>query len=127
MIRDLTPADYSLRSSDNCFIVVEIDELLQAHEEDSPGYEINYQGHPNDLGRIPRAKRYLEAYFSTPLPELTLEASYVYVYAGRLSFTDGRHRLIALKELGATRAVIEVTKDNRSEVIARLDKVDTGL
>lgn len=126
-MRELIPADYDLRSSDNVLIVVEIDKLLQAHDEDSPSYSILYRGHPNDLGRIPRAKRYLESYFAAPLPDLVLEAPYVTYYFGALSFSDGRHRLIALKELGHKTAVIEVHADNRHDVERRLAAVDTGL
>ena len=44
-------------------------------------------------------------------PDIKFEPSIIGIYDGKLGFTDGRHRLIAMQELGYKYAIFEIPKN----------------
>jgi len=115
---------YKLRyPKDNVLIIVNINKLLARHKHDEPDYAFDSKETSNYPGRVDRAKEYWTNYANDPRPispkdgtrndwgDMTFEAPYVSIYNGKLGFSDGRHRVIAMKELGYDDIVIEVPKD----------------
>lgn len=125
---DLTPLEnipYKLRyPKTDTLVKVNIDKLLSRHEADSPGFVITNREHPNVIskGRIDRAKEFWNNYsvdqrWINPKTGERHERnnaefvpSLVSFYNDGLGFTDGRHRIVALKELGYDDVIIEVPK-----------------
>ena len=100
-------AEYQKRHKNNQLLRLSIEKMLNAQKKGN-GFDV--ERGKNEIGnRIDKAKIFLE---SKPFQ---LEPSVVYLYEGKLSFEDGRHRLIAAQELGATHAYFEVPKDQVSE------------
>lgn len=115
---------YKLRyPKDNVLIIVNINKLLARHKHDEPDYAFDSKETSDYPGRVDRAKEYWTNYANDPRPispkdgtrndwgDMTFEAPYVSIYNGKLGFSDGRHRVIAMKELGYDDIVIEVPKD----------------
>ena len=119
---------YKLRyPKTNMFVIVNIDKLLRKHKEDNPSYAFDNRETSNYPSRIDKAKKYWTDYaedsrqielktgkrndFWEPL---SFEAPYVQIFNNKLGFSDGRHRVIAMKELGYTDIIIEIPKNQES-------------
>lgn len=114
---------YKLRyPKNNTLIVVNINKLLARHKHDDPDYAFDTRETSDYPGRVERAKEYWTNYAEDPRPispkdgtrknwgDMTFEAPYITIDDGRLGFSDGRHRTIAMKELGYDNIIIEVPK-----------------
>ena len=100
-------AKYTPRHKNTEIVRLRIDDVLSAQDKNN-GFDV--ERGKNEIGnRIDKAKKYLE---SNPSE---LEPSIAYISNGKVGFEDGRHRLIAAKELGAVYAYFEVQKDQIAE------------
>jgi len=125
---DYPPAEsmlskYKLRDSkDDTLIVVNINKLLARHKKDEPDYAFDTRETADHPGRVERAKQYWMDYSKdqryinrktnqrTDWGDVEFQAPYVSINYGRLGFSDGRHRVISMKELGYDDVIIEVPK-----------------
>ncbi len=109
------------RPEKNEIVFVPIDALLEKQAADQPSYDI--QKEENRIkGRVEKAKEFLKNYLKDQRAlnpktgkrtdaKVSFEPSVVNVDAnGKISFEDGRHRVLAAKELGLTEVPIEVPK-----------------
>lgn len=109
------------RPEKNEVIFVPIDALLEKQAADQPSYDI--QKEDNRIkGRVEKAKEFLKNYLKDQRAinpktgkrtnaKVSFEPSVVDIDAdGKISFEDGRHRVLAAKELGLTEVPIEVPK-----------------
>lgn len=115
---------YKLRyPKDNVLIIVNIDKLLARHKKDEPSYAFDTREASDYPGRVEGAKKYWMDYADDPRPispktgerkdwgDMNFYAPYITISDdGRLGFSDGRHRVIAMKELGYKDIIIEVPK-----------------
>ena len=105
----------------NKIIFVSTDKLLERLGKDDPNYDI--QNEKNRIGnRLEKAKDFLQKYvtdnrYINPKTgertntNVSFETSVVGIYDGKLGFTDGRHRVLAAKELGYKEVAIEIPTD----------------
>jgi hypothetical protein len=105
----------------NKIIYVSTDKLLERFSKDDPNYDI--QNEKNKIGgRLEKAKEFLQKYVTDSRyidprtgertnTNVSFETSVVGIYDGRLGFTDGRHRVLAAKELGYKEVAIEIPTD----------------
>ena len=112
---------YDLRRSNDILLFVDIDKLLEIHSKDQPNYDVLKK--ENQIGnRIEKAKQFIENYihddrFISPKTgertntKVRFEPSIVYINDNKLSFEDGRHRVLAAKEMGLKKVAIEIRKD----------------
>lgn len=118
---------YSLRyPKNNKLIIVNINKLLDKHNEDEPNYAFDSREKADYPSRIDRAKEYWLKYAVDQRPispkdglrknwgNMTFEAPYVSFTNGKLGFSDGRHRTIAMKELGYDNIIIEIPKSQEN-------------
>jgi hypothetical protein len=116
--------NYKLRyPKNNTLIIVNINKLLARHKYDEPDYAFDTKETSNYPDRVDRARKYWTNYAEDPRPispkdgtrknwgDMTFEAPYVSIYNNKLGFSDGRHRVIAMKELGYDDIIIEVPKN----------------
>lgn len=114
---------YKLRyPKNNVLIDVNINKLLSRHMTDEPDYAFDTKETSDYPGRVDRAKQFWQdfskdqRYINPKTKERTnwgkveFEAPYVTIENGKLGFADGRHRVIAMKELGYDNIIIEVPK-----------------
>ena len=114
---------YKLRyPKSNTLFIVNINKLLTRHKHDEPDYAFNTRETSDYLERVERAREYWINYAKDSRPislkdgtrknwgDMTFEAPYVTIDDGRLGFSNGRHRTIAMKELGYDNIIIEVPK-----------------
>lgn len=114
---------YKLRyPKNNMLIKVNIDKLLRRHMKDEPDYAFDNKESSNYPGRVDRAKEFWidyskdQRYMDLHTKErknwgkVVFEAPYITIENGKLGFSDGRHRTIAMKELGYSDIIIEVPK-----------------
>lgn len=114
---------YKLRyPKKDIFIKVNINKLLGRHKKDDPSYAFDTKEKSDHPGRVDRAKEFWKSFSKdqryinhntgerTSWGITTFEAPYVSIDYGRLGFSDGRHRVIAMKELGYDDIIIEVPK-----------------
>ena len=116
---------YTKRYPTDILIKVDIQKILDRHKIDSPTFYIDVENlNPLSRERIRKAKefwmnystdqRYIDYRTGERKKELvTFEPSICGIYNGKLSFQDGRHRIIAMKELGYDEAVIEIPKNQK--------------
>jgi hypothetical protein len=118
----LRDVNYKLRDPENnTLIFVNPAKLLERLSLDDPDFDV--QRKENQIGnRVEKAKTFLREYLSDQRwlsprtgertkSEVTFEPSIVGIYNNKLGFTDGRHRVLAAKELGLTEVGIEVPKN----------------
>jgi len=121
------------RPESNEVIFVSVDALLQKHAKDQPSYDI--QKEENRIkGRVEKAKEFIKNYIKDQRAinpktgermntKVSFEPSVVDIDAnGKISFEDGRHRVLAAKELGITEVPIEVPKERVKAVEQLLSK-----
>lgn len=122
-IGSLRDVELSMRRPDkNEVIFVPIDALLQKHAKDQPSYDI--QKPENRIkGRVEKAKEFIKNYIKDQRAidpktgermktKVSFEPSVLDIDEnGKISFEDGRHRVLAAKELGLTEVPIEVPKE----------------
>lgn len=122
---ELTFKDYKLRHpNSNTLIFVDVDKILKRHAEDDPEFEITNK--KNQIGnRVAKAKNYINDYINDDrwinpktgersekhYDKMTFEPSVASFYNGRLGFEDGRHRIMAAKELGLKKISLEIPKN----------------
>jgi hypothetical protein len=121
------------RPDKNEIIFVSADALLKQHAKDQPSYDI--QNIENRIkGRVEKAKKFLQDYLKDQRAinpktgermktKVSFEPSLVDVLDnGRISFEDGRHRVLAAKELGISEVPIEVPKQNAKAIKELLEQ-----
>ena len=112
---------YDLKRHNDELLFVDIDTLLKIHSEDQPNYDILKK--ENQIGnRVEKAKEFIKNYINDDriiIPKtgkrtnikVRFEPSIVYIFNDKLSFEDGRHRVLAAKEMGLKKVAIEISKD----------------
>jgi len=121
------------RPDKNEIIFVSADALLKQHAKDQPSYDI--QNIDNRIkGRVEKAKKFLQDYLKDQRAinpktgermktKISFEPSLVDVLDnGKISFEDGRHRVLAAKELGISEVPIEVPRQNARAIKELLEK-----
>lgn len=110
------------RPEKNEVIFVSVDALLQKHAADQPSYDVQKEGN-RIKGRVEKAKEFIKNYIKDQRAinpktgermntKVSFEPSVVDIDAnGKISFEDGRHRVLAAKEMGLTEVPIEVPKE----------------
>lgn len=119
---ELLDKKYTPRYDNNKIIFLDPDKLLTQHTIDDPDFAIINK--KNQIGnRVEKAKEFLLKYLHddswehpvskkrSPSTKVTFEPSIAHIYDDKLSFTDGRHRILAAKELGLKLVPVEVPKD----------------
>lgn len=120
--KDLTKLEYKLRyPKKNTLMFVSPTKLMERHLLDDPNFSILNK--TNQIGkRVDKAKEYLNNYVADQrwinpntkerdeYSKATFEPSIASIENGKLGFTDGRHRVLAAKELGFPEVAIEVPK-----------------
>jgi len=114
---------YKLRYPKNDILIkVNIGKLLARHMKDEPSYAFDSKESSNYPGRVDRAKEFWndyskdQRYMDLQTKErknwgnVVFEAPYVTIENNKLGFADGRHRTIAMKELGYSDIIVEVPK-----------------
>ena len=107
----------------NTLILVDVDKFLNRLKKDDPDF---YVGPDTKLlfsqGRIKNSMDYIEKFSEDPRsihPKTGERWSYTMMFEptetsisnGKLGIKNGRHRMVALKNLGYTHAYVEVPKD----------------
>ena len=112
---------YDLRRSNDILIFVDVDKLLKKHSEDQPNFDIIKK--ENQIGnRLEKDKEFIKNYknddrFINPKTgertnyKVRFEPSVVSINDSKLSFEDGRHRVLAAKEMGLKKVAIEIQKN----------------
>jgi len=112
---------YDLRHKNDILIFVDVNKLLDRHLEDDPNFSILKK--ENQIGnRVEKAKEFIKNYIHNDRVinpktgertkyEIRFEPSIVDIYNNKLSFGDGRHRVLAAKEMGLKEVAIEIRKD----------------
>lgn len=109
------------RPEKNEIVFVPVDALLEKHAKDQPSYDIT---NPENRikGRVEKAKEFIKNYIKDQRAinpktsermksKVSFEPSVVDIDVnGKISFEDGRHRVLAAKELGLTEVPIEISK-----------------
>ena len=114
---------YKLRyPKGDTFIVVNINKLLARHKKDTPDLAFDSKETSDHPARVDKAKQFWQDYSNdqrymdfktkerTNWGNMEFEAPYVGIYNGKLGFSDGRHRVISMKELGYEDIVVEIPK-----------------
>jgi hypothetical protein len=124
--KTLENLDYQLRyPKQNKLVFLNADKLLKRHTKDNPSMDITIK--ENQIGnRVSDSKEYIANYlndsrFINPRTKergkskVTFEPSIASLNDGKLSFVDGRHRILAAKEMGFEMVAVEVPKNQVSE------------
>jgi hypothetical protein len=130
----LRDVEFTMRRPEkNEIVFVPIDALLKKHAADQPSLDIQKEGN-RIKGRVEKAKEFLKNYLNDQRAinpktgermksKVTFEPSVVDIDEnGKISFEDGRHRVLAAKELGITEVPIEVPKGKVKAVESLLSK-----
>jgi hypothetical protein len=130
----LRDVEFTMRRPEkNEIVFVPIDALLKKHAADQPSFDIQKEGN-RIKGRVEKAKEFLKNYLNDQRAinpktgermksKVTFEPSVVDIDEnGKISFEDGRHRVLAAKELGITEVPIEVPKGKVKAVESLLSK-----
>jgi hypothetical protein len=105
---DLTKIKYKKRYNKDIIIFVSPILLLDRLEKDDTNY--NVRNPKNQIGnRVERAKEFILKNWNNS--RATFEPSIVGIYNDKLSFTDGRHRVLAASELNIPEIAIEIPKN----------------
>ena len=119
--------EWKLRDKKTTFIKVNVDKLLEILKNDSPDFYVE-RGGKNEIGnRIDRFKEYFKKHIERVEENDSridpIELPMYNFYNNKLGVTDGRHRTVALKELGYKEIFIEVPKEQVSQFeIMRFEK-----
>lgn len=115
---NLRDAKYLTRYKNDIIIFVSPTKLMDRLEEDSPEFSI--RGGKNQIGnRVQRAKEYILKNWNNPDAKKNtknwfyqiFQPSICGIYNGGLSFSDGRHRVLAAEELGIPEVAIEIPRN----------------
>lgn len=124
---DVEDVNYTLRYPNNDILIkLNINKVLKRQLKDEPEFAITSRKSPNIMSqsKIDNAKEYWINYAHDQrwlhpnktgkrslFPDMTFEPSIImFDINDKLGFTDGRHRLIAMKELDYTHAMFEIPK-----------------
>ena len=120
---------YNLRyPKENKLIKLNIDKVLKLHKKHEPEFSIDSRKSNNVISqsRFDNAKEYWKKYSLNQkwlrpdgtrslFDDMFFEPSIVmFDNKNKFGFIDGRHRLIAMKELGYTTAMFEIPKEQQS-------------
>jgi len=103
---------YKVRYKGDKIIFVSPTKILDRLEQDSPNFSI--RGGKNQIGnRVQRAKEYIIKNWNNPEAKKLqrypiFEPSVIGIYNGVISFSDGRHRILAAEELGIPEVAVEI-------------------
>lgn len=105
---------YKLRyPKTDTLVWVSPEKILKRFAVDSPDYDV--QNPVNRLGtRLERATEFIQKYWNDP--SMIFEPSIITFYNNRLSFTDGRHRMLAAYQLGIPKVGVEVPKKQAARI-----------
>jgi len=109
---DLRKVKYKKRYKKDKIIFVSPTKILDRLQNDSPSFDI--RNPKNIIGdRVERAKEWILKNYNNP--SVVFEPSVVGIYhrdrkdkVGHISFSDGRHRILAAEELGIPEVAIEI-------------------
>lgn len=130
----LRDVELTMRRPDkNEIVFVSPDVLLEQHAKDQPSYDI--QKPENRIkGRVEKAKEFIKNYIKDQRSinprtgermntKVSFEPSVITIGDdGRIGFEDGRHRVLAAKELGLKEVPIEVPKNQVEKIKELLGK-----
>lgn len=113
------------RPSSNVLILVNVDKFLSRFKKDDPHFFIGGDTKIEDSQyRIKQSMEYITKFAENPkmfhpktgerwIYDVMLEPTEAAIYNGKLGVGNGRHRMVALKNLGYTHAYIEVPKEQK--------------
>lgn len=139
---DLTMVEYAQRYPKTHEVVfVDPSKVLERLAKDDPNYDV--QNKKNQIGnRVQKAKDFILNYAKdrrwinhktgvrSESTNAIFEPSIAQINNGKISFEDGRHRILAAKELGITKVAIEVPKEQVNqfkkyfEAVKEIDSVN---
>lgn len=121
---DLTDKEYTPKRKGNIVVFVDPKKILDQADIDDPDYSIRRK--ENRIGnRVETAKEYLDKHGREVGSDM-FSPSIVSINKGKISFEDGRHRILAAEELGINAVPIEVPAEQASE-IENSFSVETGI
>ncbi len=112
-----------VRPGSNVLVLVNIDKFLSRLENDDPNFYVSPDTKiKSSQERIRKAMEYVTNYSENPKMfhpktgerwayDIMFEPTQASIYNGKLGVINGRHRMVALKNLGYTHAYIEVPKE----------------
>lgn len=113
--------------NDNVLVLVNIDKFLSRFKKDSPEFYVGSETkNISSVGSIKSATDFINNYAEDPRyinhktgqrmvgNEVMFVPTEASMYDGKLGITNGRHRMVALKNLGYTHAYIEVPQDQKN-------------
>lgn len=113
--------------NDNVLVLVNIDKFLSRFKKDSPELYVGSETkNISSVGSIKSATDFINNYAEDPRyinhktgqrmvgNEVMFVPTEASMYNGKLGITNGRHRMVALKNLGYTYAYIEVPQDQKN-------------
>lgn len=122
---ELKNKNYKLRYPEkNTIVFVDVDKVLNRHGIDNPEFDIRNKKYK--IGnRVEKAKDYIKNYIDDERwihprtgqrqgdkhSKMNFEPSVASINNGKLGFEDGRHRILAAKELGLKTVALEVPKN----------------
>lgn len=115
---------YTARYKDDVIVFVSPKKILDRLAQDSPDFDI-YNPENRIGNRLGKATDYLNKYLKNDKridiltgdrtnDTVVFEPSIASIYDGKLSFTDGRHRILAAYNLGIPEVAVEVPSDQES-------------
>ena len=111
--------------NEDALVLINIDKFLNRLKNDDPDFYIDSDTNvASSQARIKKSMDYITNYGDDPRMlhpktgerwhyEVMLEPTEVSIYNGKLGVRNGRHRMVALKNLGYTHAYIEVPQDQK--------------
>lgn len=116
-----------VRPKENILVLVNVDKFLDRLKKDSPEFYIGVDTKiPSSQGRIKSSMDYIRNYVDDPKyiniktgqrmnnNEVMFEPTEASMYNGKLGVTNGRHRMVALKNLGYTHTYIEIPQNQKN-------------
>jgi len=120
LIRDylLDLKNFKLRHSNDCFIIVNVKNLLHIHAETDPEFVVDrnmslggrIQGYIDFVSRIVNLPKQDKKDWLLEAPLIDLKGK------DGISYSDGRHRTKAMEELGCLEIVVEVSKKEKQAI-----------
>jgi hypothetical protein len=114
-----------VRPGSNALVLVDIDKFLSRLKKDDPYFYIGADTKiKTSQERIKKSMEYITNYAENPKMfhpktgerwnyDIMFEPTEASIYENKLGVTNGRHRMVALKNLGFTHAYIEVPKEQK--------------
>jgi hypothetical protein len=115
-----------VRPGSNTLVLVNIDKFLNRLKKDDPDFYIGADTKiKTSQKKIKKSMDYITNYSENPKMyhpktserwdyDIMFEPTETHIYNGKLGVTNGRHRMVALKNLDFTHAYIEVPKEQEN-------------